>query len=144
MSYATTVVILLKAENVIKIVENQMKIQRLSINMLNKWSVAQFQVKLKLSWVYSLQRSAWNKIEAFKSFRCCWSVVGMEVGIKKKKIGNRKSEVGRWKSKVGRPSSPFVLVQSNPSVFSAAYMKFEAWLYLLMTINKYVADRKLN
>ena len=45
---------------------------------------------------------------------------------KKKKIGNRKSEVGRWKSKVGRPSSPFVLVQSNPSVFSAAYMKFEA------------------
>ena len=98
MSYATTVVILLKAQNVIKIVENQMKIQRLSINMLNKWSVAQFQVKLKLSWVYSLQRSAWNKIEAFKSFRCCWSVVGMEVGIKKKK--NRKSEIGSRKMEV--------------------------------------------
>ena len=57
----------------------------------------------------------------------------MEVGIKKKKYGNRKLEVGNRKSKDGSrksgdpPRFSYLSnpIQSNPSVFSAAYLKFE-------------------
>ena len=48
----------------------------------------------------------------------------MEVGIKKKKseIGSRKMEVESRKTLLAFRTCP---IQSNPSAFSAAYLKFE-------------------
>ena len=55
------------------------------------------------------------------------------MGNRKSELRSRKLEIGNWKSKDGSRKSedpPRLLylsnaIQSNPSVFSAAYLKFE-------------------